>query len=79
MEMLKAEGLTDVERDGVGNVMGLRKGTGGGPLIVVTAHLDTVFPGGTNVKSAARATRSMRRASATIPPACRSSSPSSAR
>jgi putative aminopeptidase FrvX len=44
MEMLKAEGLTDVERDGVGNVMGLRKGTGGGPLIVVTAHLDTVFP-----------------------------------
>lgn len=50
MEMLKAEGLTDVERDGVGNVMGLRKGTGGGPLIVVTAHLDTVFPGGTNVK-----------------------------
>lgn len=50
MAMLKAEGLTDVERDEVGNVMGLRKGTGGGPLIVVTAHLDTVFPGGTNVK-----------------------------
>ncbi|WP_246543405.1 M20/M25/M40 family metallo-hydrolase [Novosphingobium profundi] len=50
MAMLKAEGLSDVERDEVGNVMGLRKGTGGGPLIVVTAHLDTVFPGGTNVK-----------------------------
>lgn len=50
MEMLKAEGLADVERDEVGNVMGLRKGTGGGPLLVVTAHLDTVFPEGTNVK-----------------------------
>jgi acetylornithine deacetylase/succinyl-diaminopimelate desuccinylase-like protein len=50
MAMLKAEGLTDVEMDEVGNVMGLRKGTGGGPLIVVTAHLDTVFPEGTNVK-----------------------------
>lgn len=50
MEMLKAEGLQDVEMDGVGNVMGLRKGIGGGPLIVITAHLDTVFPAGTNVK-----------------------------
>lgn len=50
MEMLRAEGLAEVERDEVGNVMGLRKGTGGGPLIVATAHLDTVFPGGTNVK-----------------------------
>lgn len=50
MQMLKAEGLTDVEMDEAGNVMGLRKGTGGGPLIVVTAHLDTVFPEGTNVK-----------------------------
>jgi hypothetical protein len=26
--MLKAEGLEDVEMDGKGNVMGLRKGTG---------------------------------------------------
>lgn len=50
LKMLQAEGLADVEMDGVGNVMGLRKGTGGGPLIVVTGHLDTVFPGGTNVK-----------------------------
>jgi di/tripeptidase len=50
MEMLKAHGLTDVEMDGAGSVMGLRKGTGGGPLIVVAAHLDTVFPAGTDVK-----------------------------
>jgi acetylornithine deacetylase/succinyl-diaminopimelate desuccinylase-like protein len=50
LEMLRAEGLTDVEIDGEGNAMGLRKGTGNGPLLVVTAHLDTVFPAGTNVK-----------------------------
>lgn len=50
MEMLKAHGLTDVEMDAEGNVMGIRKGTGNGPLLVVTAHLDTVFPEETNVK-----------------------------
>lgn len=50
MEMLRAHGLTDVEMDAEGNVMGVRKGTSGGPLLLVTAHLDTVFPEGTNVK-----------------------------
>ena len=50
LAMLKAQGLTDVEMDGAGSVMGLRKGTGGGPLIVIAAHLDTVFPAGTDVK-----------------------------
>lgn len=49
-EMLRAEGLSDVTTDAEGNVYGTRKGTGGGPLIVITAHLDTVFPEGTNVK-----------------------------
>jgi tripeptide aminopeptidase len=50
MEMLKAHGLTDVEMDEEGNAIGMRKGTGGGPLVVVSAHLDTVFPEGTDVK-----------------------------
>lgn len=52
MAMLKAHGLTDVEMDAEGNVMGLRRGTGaaGGPLVLIAAHLDTVFPEGTNVK-----------------------------
>jgi tripeptide aminopeptidase len=52
MAMLKAHGLTDVEMDAEGNVMGLRRGTGpaGAPLVVLAAHLDTVFPEGTNVK-----------------------------
>lgn len=48
-DMFIANGLTDVEIDAVGNVTGLRKGGGEG-LIVVSAHLDTVFPEGTPVK-----------------------------
>ncbi|MFT4248090.1 MAG: M20/M25/M40 family metallo-hydrolase [Pseudomonas sp.] len=50
MEMLRQHGLDDVKMDAVGNVMGLRRGSGKGPLIVVAGHLDTVFPAGTNVK-----------------------------
>lgn len=52
LEMLKGAGLTDVEMDAEGNVMGLRRGTGkaGRPLVVIAAHLDTVFPEGTPIK-----------------------------
>ena len=50
LEMLRQHGLTNVEMDAEGNVMGLRKGTGNGPLIAIAAHLDTVFPEGTDVK-----------------------------
>lgn len=49
LEMLQAHGLEDVEQDEIGNVMGLWRGTGNGGLIVVAAHLDTVFPEGTDV------------------------------
>ena len=49
-EMMRQAGLGDVEIDAEGNVIGLRKGTGNGPLIAIAAHLDTVFPEGTNVK-----------------------------
>jgi acetylornithine deacetylase/succinyl-diaminopimelate desuccinylase-like protein len=49
-DMFAARGLAAVEIDEEGNVLGLRKGTGGGPLVVVSAHLDTVFPEGTDVK-----------------------------
>ena len=51
-DMFKARGLADVEIDEEGNVLGLRRGTGpaGGKLVIVSAHLDTVFPEGTNVK-----------------------------
>lgn len=50
LEMLRAHGLEEVEQDEVGNVMGLRRGVGNGPLVVVAAHLDTVFPAGTDVR-----------------------------
>ena len=49
LELLREHGLTDVEMDPEGNVMGLRRGTGGAGLIAIAAHLDTVFPEGTNV------------------------------
>src|SRR5256885_857605 len=49
-EMLRQNGLTDIETDPEGNVIGVRKGTGNGPLVAIAAHLDTVFPEGTNVK-----------------------------
>ncbi|GGE55809.1 peptidase M20 [Pullulanibacillus camelliae] len=41
-------GLKDVAIDEVGNVMGWRRGNGAGPTLVVSAHLDTVFPEGTD-------------------------------
>ena len=41
-------GLEDVRTDAVGNVIG-EWGRGEGPLVVLSAHLDTVFPEGTDV------------------------------
>lgn len=49
-EKLKELGLTNIRIDSVGNVIGTRPGRGNGPRLVVGAHLDTVFPQGTNVK-----------------------------
>ena len=59
LEMLRAHGLTDVERDEIGNVMGLRRGTAapGGPVLALVAHLDTVFPEGTDVTVKRQGTR----------------------
>src|SRR4026209_2089039 len=37
--------------------MGLRKGTGGGPMLALLAHLDTAFPEGTDVKVKRSGTR----------------------
>ncbi|HUF48507.1 MAG TPA: M20/M25/M40 family metallo-hydrolase [Vicinamibacterales bacterium] len=57
LEMLRAHGLSNVERDAEGNVMGLRRGSGNGPLIAIAAHLDTVFPAGTDVTVTREGTR----------------------
>jgi tripeptide aminopeptidase len=47
--LLRAYGLTDVHRDSAGNVIGVRRGSGGGQRVVFDAHMDTVFPIDTNV------------------------------
>ncbi|MDZ7767939.1 MAG: hypothetical protein U5K38_02105 [Woeseiaceae bacterium] len=48
-ELLRESGLRDVTIDEVGNVIGRRPGTGGKRVIAYSAHLDTVFPEGTDV------------------------------
>jgi acetylornithine deacetylase/succinyl-diaminopimelate desuccinylase-like protein len=42
-------GLADVHTDSVGNVIGFYRGRSDEPLLVLSAHLDTVFPEGTDV------------------------------
>lgn len=59
LQMLRDSKLSDVEMDEEGNVMGVRKGAGSGPMIAVLAHLDTVFPEGTAVKVKRDGTRLM--------------------
>jgi tripeptide aminopeptidase len=50
-QMMRDAGLQDVTTDGIGNVIGIRPGADPKlPVLVVSAHLDTVFPEGTNVK-----------------------------
>ena len=50
MDMLQATGITDVRIDAVGNVIGRLAGTEGERTVALDAHLDTVFPKGTDVK-----------------------------
>ena len=42
-------GLLDVDVDTVGNVYGRRAGKANGPGLLIAAHLDTVFPAGTDL------------------------------
>ncbi|MBR9761996.1 MAG: M20/M25/M40 family metallo-hydrolase [Rhodobacteraceae bacterium] len=48
-EMLREAGLEDVQIDGIGNAHGIYRGSGNGAMVAVAAHLDTVFPEGTDV------------------------------
>ena len=50
LRRLRALGISDARIDSEGNVIGTRRGSGKGPRLVVSAHLDTVFPEGTDVK-----------------------------
>ena len=46
-----ALGLKNVRIDAAGNVLGERPGASASPHVVFSAHLDTVFPEGTNVRT----------------------------
>jgi hypothetical protein len=46
---LEAMGLRNVRIDSVGNVIAERPGAPGEPVVVISGHLDTVFPEGTDV------------------------------
>src|SRR5688572_22977885 len=50
LKRMQELGFKDASIDAEGNVIALRKGSGGGrPKLVVSAHLDTVFPEGVDV------------------------------
>src|SRR5215212_9915622 len=50
LKRMQELGFKDASIDSEGNVIALRKGSAGGrPKLVVSAHLDTVFPEGTDV------------------------------
>ena len=44
MEKFKALGLENVHIDRGGNVVGLRRGSGKGPKVLIEGHLETVLP-----------------------------------
>jgi tripeptide aminopeptidase len=50
-EVFESLGLASVRIDAAGNVLGERAGASPRPHLVFSAHLDTVFPEGTNVRT----------------------------
>ena len=51
LESLLRKYKLDVRYDAVGNLIATRKGTGGGPVSVFDAHMDTVFQPGLKIKA----------------------------
>lgn len=52
--LLRTYKLQDIHYDGAGNLIAVRKGTGGGPTVVFDAHMDTVFQPGLKIKTTIR-------------------------
>ena len=52
--LLRRYRLDDIHYDPTGNLIAVRKGAGGGPVIVFDAHLDTVFQPGLLIKATIR-------------------------
>ncbi len=44
LQQMQSRGLPEAYIDAEGNVIGLHRGSGEGPLLAIAAHLDTVFP-----------------------------------
>lgn len=44
LQQMQGRGLPEAYIDAEGNVIGLHRGSGEGPLLAIAAHLDTVFP-----------------------------------
>lgn len=53
-KILRGYKLSSVSTDAAGNLIAVRKGTGGGPRVVFDAHLDTVFQPGLKIKTTIR-------------------------
>jgi tripeptide aminopeptidase len=53
-KLLKKLKLKEIHYDGAGNLIAVRKGTGGGPAVVFDAHMDTVFQPGLKIKAEVR-------------------------
>ena len=52
--LLRKYHLDDIHYDSAGNLVAVRRGAGGGPVIVIDAHLDTVFQPGLQIKATVR-------------------------
>src|SRR6184192_2914660 len=52
--LLRKYRLDDIHYDSAGNLVAVRRGAGGGPVIVFDAHLDTVFQPGLQIKATVR-------------------------
>src|SRR3977135_410628 len=52
--LLRKYHLDDIHYDSTGNLIAVRKGAGGGPVIVFDGHLDTVFQPGLQIKATVR-------------------------
>ena len=52
--LLKKYKLQEIRYDSAGNLIAVRKGTGGGPVTVFDAHMDTVFQPGLKIKATVR-------------------------
>jgi tripeptide aminopeptidase len=53
-KLLRTYKLANIHYDAAGNLVAVRKGTGGGPTVVFDAHLDTVFQPGLKIKATVR-------------------------